>query len=182
MIALEDQDTTSMVSAAIKRVSCGIAPHQDGRETDEYRRNVPVWLRHRNGLPADQIASILAVDAPELGIESENDLYQALNAGQWQRRNQTAGNYKPAKPEGKRPMATKAATPKAAPVSGFDPEEATTAVHEFACILETLDAATVSAIRQAWKESYLRCGHKALARYLMSGDMDKATKKFKVVD
>lgn len=57
----------------------GIRPHQDRTLAEEFR-NVPRSLRARkgHGQPADEVASHLAELFPELGIESEDDLYQAL--------------------------------------------------------------------------------------------------------
>jgi hypothetical protein len=169
MITDYDADLTTLVASAIKSVTVGIAPHQGGRETDEYTRNVPIWLRNRNGLPADEVASILAVEAPELGIESEDDLYQALNAGQWQRRNTHAASYRPAQLEGRKLAKAES--------KGFDPIAAANAVTQFALALQEIDSAVLDQLRAAWKAAYPVSGHKALARYLVTGDLEAACSK-----
>jgi hypothetical protein len=169
MLADYDMDTAAMVGRAVRRVTVGIAPHRDRAESAEYTRNIPIWLRNRNGLPADEVASILAVEAPELGIESEDDLYQALNAGQWQRRNTHAASYRPAQPEGRKLAKAES--------KGFDPVAAANAVTQFALALQEIDSAALDQLRAAWKAAYPVSGHKALARYLVTGDLEAACSK-----
>jgi hypothetical protein len=169
MITDYDADLTTLVASAIKAITAGIAPHADKREQAEYTRNVPIWLRNRNGLPADEVASILAVEAPELGIETEDDLYQALNAGQWQRRNTHAASYRPAQPEGRKLAKAES--------KGFDPVAAANAVTQFALALQEIDSAALDQLRAAWKAAYPVSGHKALARYLVTGDLEAACSK-----
>lgn len=67
------------VKAAVRAVSPrGIAPHRDRELTYEYRHGVPLHLRNRRSLPADEVAHLLGMEYPHLGIRSEDDLIQAL--------------------------------------------------------------------------------------------------------
>lgn len=73
------------VRGAVKKVSrFGIAPHEKTRGGSrlgtEYRLQVPIYLRNNRGLPADEVAHLIKYQYPELGIESEDDLLQALAA------------------------------------------------------------------------------------------------------
>lgn len=156
-------DLTGMVTRAIHGITTGIAPHAGRMENEEYKCNVPVYLRNRGGLPGDELAAILATDRPELGIESEDDLYQALAEGSRQRRD---AEYE----TGSRGEITMEKT------TGFDPIEATQALQEFEFAMQLMDPAIVEQFRAAWKASYLRCGHKALARLLVTGNVDKSIK------
>lgn len=92
-----DQTTTTDLSAvlttAIHSFTCGIAPHAGSMETEEYRRNIPIWLRNKNGIPGDELADVLHRERPELGVESEDDLHQLLAAGQDQRRRQACPDW-----------------------------------------------------------------------------------------
>jgi hypothetical protein len=159
MRQIEDMDLSAMVTQAVKGVTAGIAPHRGKAETEEYRCNVPVWLRNRNGLPADEVAAILSVERPELGIETEGDLYSMLAEGARQRRHGTI-DYR----EGADTMSTDEAA------KNFE------AIEQFATALAGVDPKAVAAIRQAWKAAYSTAGHKALGRYLVSGDLALATK------
>lgn len=82
-------DLSATLTQVIHSFTCGIAPHAGSMETEEYKRNIPIWLRNRNGIPGDELADVLHRERPELGIESEDDLHQLLAAGQDQRRRQT---------------------------------------------------------------------------------------------
>jgi len=155
-----------MVTRAIHGITTGIAPHQGLELSEEYRCNVPIFLRNRGGLPGDEVAAILATDRPELGIESEDDLYQALAEGSRQRRD---AEYETGSA---REITMETTTEK----TGFDPIEATQALQEFEFALDLMDPAIVEQFRAAWKASYLRCGHKALARLLVTGSTDKSIK------
>ncbi len=73
------------VRDAVKKVSrFGIAPHEKTRGGSalrtEYRLQVPLHLRNNRGLPADEVAHLIKYQFPELGIETEDDLLQALAA------------------------------------------------------------------------------------------------------
>lgn len=73
------------VRDAVKNVSrFGIAPHEKTRGGSslrtEYRLQVPLYLRNNRGLPADEVAHLIKYQFPELGIETEDDLLQALAA------------------------------------------------------------------------------------------------------
>ncbi len=73
------------VRDAVKKVSrYGIAPHEKTRGGSslrtEYRLQVPLYLRNNRGLPPDEVAHLIKYQFPELGIESEDDLLQALAA------------------------------------------------------------------------------------------------------
>jgi len=86
-------DLSAVLTMAIHSLTCGIAPHAGSMETEEYKRNIPIWLRNKNGIPGDELADVLHRERPELGIESEDDLHQLLAAGQDQRRRQTSPEY-----------------------------------------------------------------------------------------
>lgn len=156
-------DMSLMVTRAIHSITSGIAPHQGRALSEEYAGNVPVFLRNRGGLPGDELAAILATDRPELGIESENDLYQMLADGATQRTN--AEYYR----EEINTVSTTTTT------TGFDAVEAAQAVQEFEFTLSVIDPQVLEQVRQAWQAAYLKCGHKALARTLL-GNTDKALK------
>lgn len=155
LASYEECDLSTIVTQAVKSITCGIAPHAGKLESEEYR-SVPIWLRNRNGLPADEVAHLLSIQHPELGIETENDLLDALSEGKTQRQNAQAA---PATMQ-----------------QGFDPLMARKAVEDFAWSLENISPTAVEQIRQAWLSAYKLCGHKALARYLVSGDINKACK------
>lgn len=159
------QDTSSELTTAIHSVCSGIAPHRGRREGEEYNGNVPIWLRNRNGLAADDLAAILATDRPELGIESENDLMEALSGAALRRRD-GLDYYR------QEDTMTQIATP------GMDPVKAREAVQDFAQLLEELDPAVVQRIQDAWKTAYLACGHKALGRYMVTSSLATACKRF----
>ena len=82
----EEDDWAAEVNRAIRSVGRGIAPHAGKAEGWEYRHNVPIHLRNRKGIPGDELAEILAREKPWLGIQSEDDLHQALAAGTRDRR------------------------------------------------------------------------------------------------
>jgi len=66
-------------------------------------------------------------------------------------------------------------------MSNFDPVAARTAVEQFAAELKQIEQdhpAAVQAIRQSWQTHYMCCGHKALARYLLTGDLERACRSF----
>lgn len=86
-------DLSATLTTAIHSLTCGIAPHAGSMETEEYKRNIPIWLRNRNGIPGDKLADVLHRERPDLGIESEDDLHQLLAAGQDQRRRETSPEY-----------------------------------------------------------------------------------------
>lgn len=73
-------DFSTELTRAVHAMTVGIAPHSGRRESEEYKGNVPLWLRNRAGLTGDIIAANLSVDRPDLGITSEGDLYEALSA------------------------------------------------------------------------------------------------------
>lgn len=59
----------------------GIAPYKKGMPgaiREEYREDVPVFLRNRQGKPLDQMAEALKNRYPQFGIETESDLLEAL--------------------------------------------------------------------------------------------------------
>lgn len=67
------------VRKAIRQVSPnGIAPHYDRKLGWEYRHDVPSHLRSRQGMPGDEVAQLINYQFPWLGIETEDDLLQAL--------------------------------------------------------------------------------------------------------
>jgi hypothetical protein len=149
-----------MLTAAVHNITVGIAPHRGKREQAEYTMRIPVWLRNRAGLPADEVASILAVQHPELGIETENDLYRELERAQIARRDAIPWEIEER-------------------VNMTQPREneAEDALREFARVLDTLDKKAVSALRNAWKVAYLTTGHKHLGRLMVSGDLDAVISK-----
>lgn len=58
-----------------------IAPYKKGMPgalREEYREEVPIFLRNRQGKPLDQMADALRKRYPQLGIETESDLLRAL--------------------------------------------------------------------------------------------------------
>lgn len=67
--------------AAIREIigSLGIAPGS-GDTVSEWNEAVPKTWKRWGGIPADTVAAGLASAAPWLGIESEDDLYQAFYA------------------------------------------------------------------------------------------------------
>ena len=78
----DEGDWADAVRKAVKSVSrYGIAPHSGKQEGWEYRHDVPLYLKDRRGLPADEVAHLLSYQYPQLGIESEDDLLQALAEG-----------------------------------------------------------------------------------------------------
>lgn len=161
----EGLDLSQLVTRAVKSVTAGIAPHREGRETEEYRCNVPVWLRNRAGLPGDEVAAILAVEHPELGITSEGDLYQMLADGQYQRAT-GANEY--------REENTMQDNTTATTTRGFDADDAIDALAEFTMALADIDQDALKQLQAAWQRAYLRCGHKALARALVTGSPDRS--------
>ncbi len=55
------------------------------------------------------------------------------------------------------------------------------AVELFATTLDRIEEeypAAVSAIRNTWNTCYNICGHKALGRYLLTGDLERACRNF----
>lgn len=167
----EGTDLASLVTAAVKSITMGIAPHAGGREREEYSRNVPVWLRHKAGLPADEVAAMLAAQRPELGIESENDLYAVLEGAQLQRRDaQPRNGGSPAKQTSSKGAVAVSTT--------FDATAAREAVQTFAEVLESMDETIIDQLRDAWKRASDRCGYKALGRYLVTGDLAAACRSF----
>lgn len=164
----EAVDLSQMATRAVKSITAGIAPHRDGRETEEYRGNVPVWLRNRAGLPGDEVAAILATDHPELGITSENDLYALLADGATARVNGT-NEYVDYRED---PTMNATATT----TNGFDADDARDALAEFTMALTDIDQDALKQLQAAWQAAYLRCGHKALARALVTGDTAKSLK------
>lgn len=55
------------------------------------------------------------------------------------------------------------------------------AVELFAATLDRIEGeypAAVSAIRNTWNACYNICGHKALARYLLTGDLERVCRNF----
>ncbi|MGE5619040.1 MAG: DUF6582 domain-containing protein [Sphingomonadaceae bacterium] len=83
----EEDDWADQVRQAVKSVSkYGIAPHAGKREGWEYRHDVPLYLKNKRGLPADEVAQLIAYEYPYLGIETEDDLLQALAEGAGRRR------------------------------------------------------------------------------------------------
>jgi len=78
------EDFSTELTRAIHAMTSGIAPHSGRREREEYKENVPLWLRDRAGLTGDIVAANLSVDRPDLGIMSEGDLYEQLSdAARW---------------------------------------------------------------------------------------------------
>jgi hypothetical protein len=148
-------DHSSMLTSAIRGITVGIAPHKGGRERAEYSLRVPVWLRNSRGLPADEIADLLRAQHPELGIESEDQLYQELERATRARRDDI-----PWENEERREMT-----------------DAEMALRQFATTLAGLDAKTVSKIRDAWKLAYTSTGHKHLGRLIVSGDIESVVIK-----
>ncbi len=78
----DEGDRADQVREAVRAVShYGIAPHSGKRENWEYRYDVPLHLKDRRGLPADEVAHLISYQYPGLGIETEDDLLQALAEG-----------------------------------------------------------------------------------------------------
>ena len=148
-------DYSSELTAAVHSISAGIAPHRGKRETEEYRRRVPVWLRSKDGIPGDEMADALSREYPGLGIENENDLLRELERAQIQRRDSI-----PWEIEERQNMTQPTET------------GAEDALREFARVLGTLDKKTVAALRAAWKLAYLATGHKHLGRLMVGGDLE----------
>lgn len=155
-------DYSSELTRAVHSISTGIAPHKGARETEEYRRNVPVWLRSKSGIPADEMADNLGRQYPELGIDSENELYAQLERAQLQRRDAVAIPWE----ESERVNMTQ-------PIENT----AEDALREFARVLGNLDAKTITTLRNAWKVAYLATGHKHLGRLIVSGDVEAVVAK-----
>ena len=62
-------------------------------------------------------------------------------------------------------------------VDGFDPVIARRAVEDFAEHLRSIEMdhpEAIERLRVWWELAYRACGHKALGRYLLTGDVDKA--------
>lgn len=155
------EDYSTILTQAVHSISAGIAPHKGGRETEEYRRNVPVWLRSKAGIPADEMADNLGRQYPELGIDSENELYAQLERAQLQRRDAVAIPWE----ESERVNMTQ-------PTKSTGEELMEDALREFARVLNGLDTKTIAALRNVWKIAYLATGHKHLGRLIVSGDVE----------
>jgi DNA polymerase elongation subunit (family B) len=60
------------------RSNGGISAYRNGYRADEYNHSVPLTVRRKTGMRADQMAELLKRDFPQFGIEDENGLFTEL--------------------------------------------------------------------------------------------------------
>jgi hypothetical protein len=160
-------DYSAELTAVVHSISSGIAPHRGHVETEEYRRNVPIWLRSKAGIPADEMAHLISLQYPHLGIESEDDLMQELQRAAIERRD----NIPWTEEERSSYRMTEQDT------------SAEDALREFARVLES--NCNLGTLRAAWKAANAKVGDRVLAQAFKNGldaGLAKLAKKGKTDD